>query len=364
MMWSVVFGTWLLIAQSLGCIPCNKRGLEALEKLKIFIQDQVLVEETAAYVTIKNFANAAKRQIEQYLEDVGTLDEYALSEIGSEYKISVNIIVDLDSTGVNLLNDLEHQFKRLKEKIENIVQEAEKRRCPNKKDFDNCGLLVQTLTNCRTCEKEKTICAGGSPGNQEYFDKCTCICTTQNKCFDLKSGDKCTPCKDMTSRLAEVIDCGERNIAVTEDHDVLLACNLEWYPRLEDGYKNIFSKTSHPAQRVTEDPYIELKEIQKYEAGQYICTTILNSGVPIAKYTYNVKVGSGLGAVTEIDKPVPTLPAETEMSTSEPLAEDPTLKLPDIAAYVAGAITLSLFAGLGIFMYLRKSKKAKDISPV
>ncbi|XP_056374244.1 izumo sperm-egg fusion protein 1-like [Hyla sarda] len=336
MMWSVVFGTWLLIAQSLGCIPCNKRGLEALEKLKIFIQDQVLVEETAAYVTIKNFANAAKRQIEQYLEDVGTLDEYALSEIGSEYKISVNIIVDLDSTGVNLLNDLEHQFKRLKEKIENIVQEAEKRRCPNKKDFDNC----------------------------EFFDKCTCICTTQNKCFDLKSGDKCTPCKDMTSRLAEVIDCGERNIAVTEDHDVLLACNLEWYPRLEDGYKNIFSKTSHPVQRVTEDPYIELKEIQKYEAGQYICTTILNSGVPIAKYTYNVKVGSGLGAVTEIDKPVPTLPAETEMSTSEPLAEDPTLKLPDIAAYVAGAITLSLFAGLGIFMYLRKSKKAKDISPV
>ncbi|XP_056407728.1 uncharacterized protein LOC130303133 [Hyla sarda] len=290
------------------------------------------------------------------------MDEYALSEIGSEYQISVNIIVDLDSTGVNLLNDLEHQFKRL-EKIEIIVQEAEKRRCPNKKDFDNCGLLVQTLTNCRTCEKEKTICAGGSPGNQEYFDKCTCVCT-QNKCFDLKSEDECTPCKDMTSHLAEVIDCGERNITVTEDHDVLLACNLEWYPRLEDGYTNTFSKTTHPRRRVTEDPYIELKEIQKYEAGQYICTTILNSGVPIAKFTYNVKVGSGLGAVTGKYELVPTLPAETEMTTSEPLAEDPTLMLPDIAAYVAGAITLSLFAGLGIFMYLRKTKKAKNISPV
>ncbi|XP_056407630.1 uncharacterized protein LOC130301974 isoform X1 [Hyla sarda] len=327
MMWRLLV-ICLLSGQALCCIQCDRRGRDAIDDFMNFIHDKVLDVETQEYNTLRHHANAAQKVIMDYLEDeVKILDKQAISEIADEYKIAVGIIEKLKDTDVQLLHTIQDQFQKLKDKIKHIVKDAERRRCPNKLDIDNCGLMVQTYIQCMSCEEEKIICAGGHPENQESFDKCSCVCT-QKRCFDLKTGFECSPCKDPPSHLTNTIDCGERHLSVIEEEDVVLECNFDWFARLEEGHKTMFDMPRRPAPLITDEPFMRLNEIQMYESGTYICTTYLYSGVPVAKVIYNVKVVSGSKRGThENHQPLPPLPDDLELSMlEEPLNVGPKVK--------------------------------------
>ncbi|XP_044132651.1 uncharacterized protein LOC122925219 [Bufo gargarizans] len=197
----------------------------AMEEFNTFIKSQVDdIDSIEAYVNIKRFAKVTEKKVLDYLEDeVGILDKYAISEIASEYKKSVDVIQDIGFKEVQLLHIIGLHFQRLKEKLKVIVQDSKQRRCPNKQGADSCGLMVQTYTNCKTCSEEKVVCAGGPPKNQ-----------------DLKTGRSCSPCKDHKSHLAETVNCGEINIKIPEYEELILDCTFEWYARLEETYNNVF----------------------------------------------------------------------------------------------------------------------------
>ncbi|XP_069820821.1 uncharacterized protein [Dendropsophus ebraccatus] len=220
----------------------------------------------------------------------------------------------MEFKGAQLLHTILFQFQKLQERFKEIVEEAERRRCPNKQDFDNCGLLVQTYTRCDTCEEEKVICAGGPPSNQEYLDQCSCVCT-QHSCFDLKTGDQCTPCRDHASHLANVINCGHKSLAIAEGEDLILKCHNKWFSSLEDGYKNLFYKNAKLEPKISDDPYPEMRGIHRSDSGKFTCMTILNSGIPVAKFTYNVEVKEGLGELSEETEndPLPTRPDDLQL---------------------------------------------------
>ncbi|XP_069820823.1 uncharacterized protein [Dendropsophus ebraccatus] len=342
MMWHWALITLMLVAHCLGCIPCDKHGKEAMEKYIMLIQDQQLEKTLQGNTTMVQIANAAQTQLLEYLgKEVQIMDKFAIADIVSEYKKTLNIIGEMEFKG----------------------------RCPNKQDFDNCGLLVQTYTRCDTCEEEKVICAGGPPSNQEYLDQCSCVCT-QHSCFDLKTGDQCTPCRDHASHLANVINCGDTSLAIAEGEDLILKCHNEWFSSLEDGYKNLFYKNAEPEPKITDEPNVEIRGVQRSDSGKYTCMTILNSGIPVAKFTYNVEVKEGesgtFSEVTEIDS-LPALPDDDDelpvSVTKQPVPVVSHHHLHNNKAFLAmcgaAAITMIVISAIICFiMWWWKTKKS------
>ncbi|XP_073445123.1 uncharacterized protein [Dendrobates tinctorius] len=192
---------------------------------------------------------------------------------------------------------------------------------------NSCGLMIQSVTHCDTCLKENIICAGGHAENQEFFDGCSCLCIG-NKCTDLKTGLWCSPCRNQEKYLSQTLDCGERNIEVPEDEDLILDCRYDWHTRLEQSRKLKFVSVmpvSLPFPHLLElesrdiaEPYVEFKGVQKIDEGMYKCTTILESDVPVSTITYNVKVITGSGRTTEKYKPRPTLPHVLDLTMPQP----------------------------------------------
>ncbi|XP_069820739.1 uncharacterized protein [Dendropsophus ebraccatus] len=274
MMWHLAI-TSMLVAHCLCCIPCDRRGKEAMDRYTILIQDQLLEETLQGYMSIKQMAYAAQNQFLDYLkEEVQIMDKFAIADIVSEYNKVVNIIVEMDFKGIQLLHTIQFQFQKLQERIKDIVEEAERK----------------------------------------YFDKCSCVCT-QHSCFDLKTRYQCTPCSDYASYLENVINCGDASLGIAEGEDLILKCNTEWFTRLEDGYKNLFYKNAEPEPKITDEPNIEIRGVQRPDSGKYTCMTILNSGIPVAKFTYNVEVKEGeSGKLSEEieNEPLPILPDDLE----------------------------------------------------
>ncbi|KAM3936681.1 izumo sperm-egg fusion protein 1 [Leptodactylus fuscus] len=355
MMWHLMLITSFFIGQSLCCIQCDPRGKEAMNEFKNLIRSQV-DENPEAYSNIQRFAKAAQQELLDYLEDeVGMLDTYAITELVSEYKRSINVIKGTKFKEVQLLHIIALHFQTLKSKLKVIAQDSTNRKCPNKQGADSCGLMIQSFTNCKSCVEEKIVCAGGPPKNQEYFDKY------------LKTGLFCFPCKDHKTHVAEAISCGERNIEVIEDDDLILDCNFGWHARLEQAYKNTFWKHGHVEQRVTEDPYLEIKGIQMQDSGRYSCTTSLYSGVPVSSIVYHVTVLSGSQRATKKYQARPTLPDVLDV-TARPLLEvlGKNNKVLPIIIAVAGALTVTivLLAGICICIFCRKKKKQEPVEPV
>ncbi|XP_069828745.1 izumo sperm-egg fusion protein 1-like [Dendropsophus ebraccatus] len=359
--------TSVLIAHSLCCIQCDKRGADAMERFTILIRDHILEETLEAYMTIKQMANAAQRPITRYLEEeVKMLDKHAILEVVQEYKRAVDMIQQTKFKGIQLLHTIQHQFQQVLKRVKAIAEEAARRRCPNKQEFDNCGLLVQEYTHCESCEEEKIICAGGPPSNQEYYDRCSCVCTQQT-CFDLKTGSQCTPCSDHASYLAKVTDCGEKAIEIAENEDLTLDCSYQWYSALQEEYKNIVIKSYDDLPKITDEPNIEFWRIQTYESGRYMCTTVLNSGVQIAKFVYNVKVTKGSGEEMKEEElpPLPTIPEELDLTVLDGpnfrMAEVPVvhnLELGNIIMWTIVAV-FAISVSICIFLcLLRKQKTA------
>ncbi|XP_077115486.1 izumo sperm-egg fusion protein 1-like isoform X1 [Ranitomeya variabilis] len=354
-MWLFLLMTSFFIGPSLGCIECDRRGEKALEKFQIYINSQVN-ENIDEFVTIKRYAKSAERAVVQYLEDdVLMLDSIAISDIASEYKRCVDLIEESDFTGAQLLQTVGLHFHRLLEKVRNIVAESSIRRCPNKRGENSCGLLVQTYTRCDTCLKEKIICAGGNSENQEYFDRCTCLCF-EKKCTDLKTGFFCSPCRNHEKHLSDTINCGERNIEVPEDEDLILDCKFKWHARLEESHKTKFTnlmpvRLPFPQlieleSKVIEEPYVEMKGVQMIDAGMYQCATTLVTDVPVSKIMYHVKVITGPGRTTRKFKPRPTLPHMLDLTKPEPtFLKDMTAdKKPLIIFLAVSFIIIILFA--------------------
>ncbi|XP_073444048.1 uncharacterized protein [Dendrobates tinctorius] len=360
-----------------------------MEKFQIYINSQAYENID---VTMKRYARSAERAVVQYLEDnVQTLENFAISEIAFEYKKCVDLFENTDFTGAQLLQKVGLHFYQLLEKVWDIVEESNNRRCSNKHGANSCGLLVQTVTRCDTCLQERIICAGGHAENQEFFDRCSCLCIG-NKCTDLKTGLWCSPCRNQEKYLSQTLDCGERNIEVPEYEDLILDCSFDWHARLEQSRKIKFVSlmpVSLPfphllelESRDIEEPYVELKGIQKIDEGMYKCSTILESGVPVSTITYHVTVITGSRRTTEKYKPRPTHPHVLDLTTPEPTdimkdmtpvldlttpeptdIKDMTTEEKSLITFLAvSCIIIALIAAICVFICMKRIKKWKHQS--
>ncbi|KAM4050561.1 izumo sperm-egg fusion protein 1-like isoform 1-T1 [Anomaloglossus baeobatrachus] len=355
-MWLLLVLTSFFIGPSLCCIQCDSKGKKAMEQFQKFIKAQVN-ENIDGFVTIKEFTKFSEREIVNYLrEAVVMLDHYAISEIASEYKKCVDLIKESDFTAIKRLQTVGIHFQRLRDSVMNIVQESNNRRCPNKQGANSCGLMVQTYVRCDTCRNEKIICAGGLPRNQEYFNKCNCVCIDE-KCTDLKTGHKCSPCRDQEIHISETIDCGVRNIEVTENEDLILDCSFPWHSRLEQPYKNTFVRLLAGMfpfaplfdleSTVVEEPYLVVKRVKMIDEGMYMCSTTLKTDEPVSKIIYHVKVLKGPARTTG-----PTHLNELDITTPKlPFIKTRSFKI----ILVAGGIIILLSAGIWNHCLLRSN---------
>ncbi|XP_075694930.1 uncharacterized protein LOC142661425 isoform X1 [Rhinoderma darwinii] len=227
--------------------------------------------------------------------------------------------------------------------------------------------MVQTYTNCKTCDEENVVCAGGHPKNQENMDRCSCVCT-ESGCSDLKTGLFCSPCKDQKAYIAETINCGQIFMQVTEDEDLYLDCNFMWHARLQEPYKNVFIMPGENEPKVTEDSFLRIIGVQMQESGVYQCTTMLQSGVPVSHLVYHVRVLSGSTRTTTVYQPRPTLPDVLDITAPETVFQK-TLKINSkvfIAISVPTIVTIMIIAGIGIYIcwIKRKSKAPVEEEPV
>ncbi|XP_072011029.1 uncharacterized protein [Engystomops pustulosus] len=342
MMWTLLLITSVLIGRSLCCIPCDRRGKDLMDDYHTILNSQV-DNNAEAFATMKSVSKGYEREVLDYLEnEVQQLDEYTISEIVSEYKLAVEVIEKINVKDANLLYTIGRVFNKLKEKVKNIVQDGKPRRCPNKQGPKSCGLMVQEFINCKTCAKENVICAGGPPQNQEYFDRCSCLCNKQ-RCFDLITGKQCTACKDHREHLSETLKCGEQTIKVIEYEDVSLDCALDWHGRLEDSsYRNTFTKRPYFKAKVTEEAYLHLKAVHPDDAGTYTCTTTVKFDLPVSRIVYHVTVESpSLGEEIKFT-PRPTLPDRLDLDGPEPPS---TMAIVAITMGVGAAIVM--VAGIG-----------------
>ncbi|XP_040275868.1 izumo sperm-egg fusion protein 1-like [Bufo bufo] len=318
----------------------------AMEEFNTFIKSQVDdIDSIEAYVNIKRFAKVTEKKVLNYLEDeVGILDKYAISEIASEYKKSVDVIQDIDFKEIQLLHIIGLHFQRLQEKLKVIVQDSNQRKW---------NLLLSTIV---------LIFYVSGADSCDYLERCSCLCTS-NRCFDLKTGRSCSPCKDHKSHLAETVNCGEINIKIPEYEELILDCTFEWYARLEDTYNNVFTLPREHNPKITREPYLVIKGVQMGDSGRYTCTTILDSEVPVSKITYNVAVISESEQATKKYHPRPTLPDVLDITAPEPplLEELQNNNASLIAISVAGSVTIMLIAGICICMFWRKMKSREPL---
>ncbi|XP_056420747.1 izumo sperm-egg fusion protein 1-like isoform X3 [Hyla sarda] len=359
MMWLLPLITSILISESLCCITCDQRGKDAMETLTILIQSH-LPEDLEAGNNITQIYEAAERKFLDYLgNEVGMMDTFAISTLVSEYQKSVDTINATEVEEELILEELiseeqlipiiKHHFQDLMEKTEVIIQDLEKRKCPNKQGEDSCGLMVQTFIKCNTCAERKVVCAGGPPENQEYFDRSSCLCT-QDKCVDLKTGLSCSPCVDLTSQLNKTLNCGVENIQVSENEDLILDCGQEWHAMLEGSYQYQFIEKTDTEPVVTNNFYLNIQGAQM-GVNNYTCTTILDSGIPVSTITYSVRVVNESEGMAENQSCITPTPM-VDMKPPEPsLDEALGMKIVDIGAISAAAIVLLMCCICGYIFY-------------
>ncbi|XP_063798803.1 izumo sperm-egg fusion protein 1 isoform X2 [Pseudophryne corroboree] len=221
--------------------------------------------------------------------------------------------------------------------------------------------MMQTFTTCESCEEEKLVCVGGPAKLSDWFDKCSCYCTSEKACQDLQTGQSCTPCKNYIHFFNAALFCGERIMEVEEDEDLILDCRLMWHLKLEDQYQFAFYKNSDQfPMKMSDDPFFVKKEMQMNDSDVYLCRTQLLSGIPVSIITYKVNVVNR--RTTRAFKPRPTLPdiAPDIPHTAANVDIEETISThAQIVTYVCGSFIIIVILSLSVYLLCKKETITK-----
>ncbi|XP_006107056.2 izumo sperm-egg fusion protein 1 isoform X1 [Myotis lucifugus] len=241
-------GSCLLPA--LGCLWCDKRVVEALKSLETdYLPDHLGAEHHKALMekledTVKDFKNLELEEDESFLEVV---DDDTLEKGTWSFLKELKRITDSDVKGELLVKELFWMLKQQKETFARHVSLFQKDAlCPNK-----CGMMLQTLTWCNSCEKKVHACRKN-------------------------------------------LDCGERRVNVHEMEDMILDCELNWHHISEGLTDYTFYRVwkNKPESMVYKGtaPTLTKTKANPSDAGTYRCqlNTVKNSPATIIRYHVRV----------------------------------------------------------------------------
>ncbi|XP_036163078.1 izumo sperm-egg fusion protein 1 [Myotis myotis] len=241
-------GSCLLPA--LGCLWCDQRVVEALKSLETdYLPDHLGAEHHKHLMeklenAVKDFKNLELEDDESFLEVV---DDATLEKGTWSFLKELKRITDSDVKGELLVKELFWMLKQQKETFGRHVSLFQKDAlCPNK-----CGMMLQTLTWCDSCEKKLHACR-----------------------------------KNM--------DCGERRVNVHEMEDMILDCELNWH-HISEGltdytFYRVWKNKSESMVYKGTAPTLTKTRATPSDAGIYRCQldTVKNSPATIIRYHVRV----------------------------------------------------------------------------
>ncbi|XP_008152745.3 izumo sperm-egg fusion protein 1 isoform X1 [Eptesicus fuscus] len=240
-------GSCLLPA--LGCLVCDKRVLDALKSLETdYLPDHLGAEH---HKNVMEKLKAGMKDFENLqLEDesfYGVIDDPTLEKGTWSFLKDLKRITDSDVKGELLVKELFWMLKQQKEILARHVSLFQKDvLCPNK-----CGMMLQTLTWCETCEKKVHACRKNA-------------------------------------------NCGERSVKVHEMEDMILDCELNWHHASEglkdySFYRVWKNKTERLVYKGTA-PTLTKPMVKPSDAGTYRCQLNTVKSEPATIIHYQVRV--------------------------------------------------------------------------
>eukprot|EP00079_Xenopus_tropicalis_P035973 XP_017949744.1 PREDICTED: uncharacterized protein LOC100489674 [Xenopus tropicalis] len=318
-----------------SCLSCEPSTKEIENKFLYFAEDLYWRKRENFYAIrnfIQEFADLVKTRYQQK-----TIDRFGMEMLFSEYKRKLTKIQNKlekefndDKTALNIVEDLTPSFKELAQSVEEIFTSFEDRKCPNKKE-DNCGILLDKVTNCDTCKEELMVCAGGSDTHCiDLINKCPLCHCNKGKCSDLRTKEPCTPCEGYSNCVQKILPCETREIQVEEEADLNFDCSVAFHHEIHDEMEYILEKKQHstviPIQTFSQPNYVKYLADFK-DVGDYSCTARSRiTRFPISKVDFKVEV---------VNTTRPTEASRETLPPYEPPAPDR-----DLTLYIAVAVLI------------------------
>ncbi|KAF6077845.1 izumo sperm-egg fusion 1 [Phyllostomus discolor] len=222
---------------ALGCVICDTKVVEALNSLE--------TDYLPGHLGAEHHKNVMKR-LKQAVQDfkelpidedsyMGVVDEATLEKASWSLLKDLKRITDSDVKGELLVKELFWMLSLQKDTFARYVARFQKEAfCPNK-----CGMMLQTLIWCSTCQKQVHACR-------------------------------------------KSLDCGERIIKVHEMEDMILDCELNWHQASQGLTDYNFYRGKEPTLTKT--------MVAPKDAGTYRCQLDTVKSSPATVIRFHVKV--------------------------------------------------------------------------
>ncbi|XP_063291664.1 izumo sperm-egg fusion protein 1 [Pelobates fuscus] len=236
-------------------------------------------------------------------------------------------------------------------------------------DNMDCGLMIQTVVDCKTCDPKKLICAGGSKRCQDVVKRChLCYCFEGVACINLLYHEPCAYCEGLNECMMDIKTCGTRYIEVEEEDDIIFECSLYWHARVENPISYSFEKVHEKENKVlllTNTPYLMKKSAGFVDRGNYICNAEQGERLPLSTLKYVVRVVPRQGPKLYITRPpLPPLEGEEEKKRiahhRNTISSSTTTTI--ITSSILGSFLILLIIAISTYIYRTAKRKGEVVS--
>ncbi|XP_054444379.1 izumo sperm-egg fusion protein 1 [Pteronotus mesoamericanus] len=234
---------------ALGCVICDTKVVEALNSLETdYLPGHLGAEHH------KNVMERVKLAVQNFKElpldedsYMGVVDEATLEKASWSLLKDLKRITDSEVKGELLVKELFWMLSLQKDTFAKYVAQFQKEAfCPNK-----CGMMLQTLIWCSTCEKQVHACR-------------------------------------------KSLDCGDRKINVHEMEDMILDCELNWHQASQGltdySFYRVWKNKTETLVSKGKEPTLTKTMVAPKDAGTYRCQldTVKSSPATIIRFHVTV----------------------------------------------------------------------------
>ncbi|KAJ6653390.1 hypothetical protein lerEdw1_009291 [Lerista edwardsae] len=328
MTWLELWLIALVATGSHGCLKCSKEGMAFLKDFRDHYLYKTLRRDSALRTKLQKFIDD---EIEELPHDflaagkfkgiIGTAThEFSLETLVAHLRRSLTLVKENEFEGEQLFNEVVWSFQNLRALFEKMLPSFQKIYCSNECDSFCAGHMIYVLVSCFSCQTNYYSCSKN-------------------------------------------FACGERNIEVEEDEDLILDCGLSWH-KASHGVKtySFFRMSGDAEKQMTSglDSFLVKKEANANDTGKYRCKMLGAEGHAASQLDFQVKVVAPVGRTTWFPRPVTTSPWVSltlgVSSRAPPPQEDWTAWI--VIGVTAGLLVL--LVGAFLCFYLHKAKKEEE----
>ncbi|XP_066486465.1 izumo sperm-egg fusion protein 1 [Tiliqua scincoides] len=319
MSWLELWLIALVTTGSRGCLKCSQEGMAMVKDFRDNYLYKKLRRDSGLRTKLQKFMEDEIEQLPHYFLDKGTfkgiIDEFSLETLVAHFRRSLNQIKENEFEGEQLFNEVVWSVQNLQATFEKMLPSIQKIYCSNE-----CGHMIYVLYSCFSCQINYYSCSKN-------------------------------------------FHCGERNIEVETDEDLILDCALTWH-KASHGVKrySFFRVLGNTEKLMTTglDSFLVKKEANTSDTGRYRCKMLGAEGHTASQLDFRVEVVPAAGRTTWFRRPgLTTLDGPLTLGVSSrapPPQEDWTAW---IVIGVTGSLLL-IFIGGFLYFYLRENKEEEE----